>query len=175
MKDNPEKEHIIIKDPFLNIVLYMPEIPANTGNIARLCGAAILRLHLIHPLGFSTDDKHLKRAGVDYWHEIDVVHHKNFEAFLESATDINDSIICFSKSAEQIYTEAPVSKGTYLLFGPESVGLPENIKNEYPCFRIPIWGNVRSLNLSTSVGIVTYHYLSKIGCFNLSSMNEKGK
>jgi tRNA (cytidine/uridine-2'-O-)-methyltransferase len=165
MTDNPEKEHVIIKDPFLNIVLFQPEIPANTGNIARLCGAAMLRLHLIHPLGFSTDDKHLKRAGIDYWHTVDVTYHKNLKIFFESDSDIKDHLYCFSKSAEHIYTEATISKGSYLLFGPESVGLQENIKNEYPCFRIPIWGNVRSLNLSTSVGIVTYHYLNKMGCF----------
>lgn len=165
MTDNPEKEHVIIKNPFLNIVLFQPEIPANTGNIARLCGAAMLRLNLIHPLGFSTDDKHLKRAGIDYWHTVDVTYHKNLEAFLISNADIKGHLICFSKSAEQIYTAAAVSKGSYLLFGPESVGLPENIKNEYPCFRIPIFGDVRSLNLSTSVGIVAYHYLNKMGCF----------
>jgi len=165
MKDKPEKEHVTIKDPSLNIVLFQPEIPANTGNIARLCGAAMLKLHLIHPLGFSVDDKHLKRAGIDYWHEVDVTHHKNLEAFLESDTGVKDHLYCFSKGAEQIYTEATVSKGAYLLFGPESVGLPENKKNKYPCFRIPIFGNVRSLNLSTSVGIVAYHYLNKMGCF----------
>ena len=72
----------VLKDPHLHVVLYQPEIPANTGNIARLCGAAQLRLHLIHPLGFSVDDKHLKRAGLDYWPEIDVRHHVNFDAFL---------------------------------------------------------------------------------------------
>jgi tRNA (cytidine/uridine-2'-O-)-methyltransferase len=165
MKDHPEKEHVIIKEPFLNIVLFQPEIPANTGNIARLCGAAMLRLHLIHPLGFSTDDKHLKRAGVDYWHEIDVVHHKDLDAFLLSDDIIKGNIFSFSKTAQQLYTEAAVSRGAYLIFGPESVGLPGNIKEKYSCFRIPIWGNVRSLNLSTSVGIVAYHYLNKMGCF----------
>lgn len=165
MTANPEKVHLTIKGPFLNIVLFQPEIPANTGNIARLCGAAMLRLHLIHPLGFSVDDKHLKRAGVDYWHEIDVVYHKDFNNFLSSDDSIKQHIYSFSKTAEQIYTEATISRGAYLLFGPESVGLPENIKEKYPCFRIPIWGNVRSLNLSTSVGIVAYHYLNKIGCF----------
>ncbi|MBN1904450.1 MAG: tRNA (cytidine(34)-2'-O)-methyltransferase [Deltaproteobacteria bacterium] len=166
MKDNPEKEHVIIEDPLLNIVLFQPEIPANTGNIARLCGAAMIRLHLIHPLGFAVDDKHLKRAGIDYWHEVDVTHHKNLEAFLESDSGIEERIICFSKSAKQLYTEADVTKGAYLLFGPESVGLPEYIRDKHPCYRIPIWGNVRSLNLSTSAGIVTYHYLNKMGCFS---------
>jgi tRNA (cytidine/uridine-2'-O-)-methyltransferase len=165
MKDNQYKDHLHIKDPFLNIVLYQPEIPANTGNIARLCGAAMIRLHLIHPLGFSVDDKHLRRAGIDYWHEVDVTHHKNFEAFLLSDAGIKDHLYCYSKSAERLYTEAAISKGSYLLFGPESVGLPEKLKNEYPCFRIPIFGNVRSLNLSTSVGIVSYHYLYEMMCF----------
>ncbi len=125
----------------------------------------MLRLHLIHPLGFSVEDRYLRRAGLDYWHEVDVTHHKNFHAFLLSEACIKDRLSCYSKSAEQIYTEAAISKGSYLLFGPESVGLPEKIKKEYPCFRIPIFGNVRSLNLSTSVGIVTYHYLNKMGCF----------
>ena len=165
MKDTPNNEHIIIKDPFLNIVLYQPEIPANTGNIARLCGAAMMRLHLIHPLGFSVDDKHLKRAGLDYWQEVDVTHHQNFNAFLKSDHEIKNRLYCFSKSAEHIYTEAAVSKGAYLLFGSESTGLPERVRKEFPCFRIPIFGNVRCLNLSTSAGIVAYHYLNEMGRF----------
>ena len=83
MKKNQKTEHITIEDPYLNIVLYQPEIPANTGNIARLCGAAMVRLHLIHPLGFRVDDKHLKRAGLDYWHEVDVTHHDNFNTLFQ--------------------------------------------------------------------------------------------
>ncbi len=165
MKNTLNEEHIVIKDPFLNIVLYQPEIPANTGNIARLCGAAMIRLHLIHPLGFRVDDRHLKRAGLDYWHEVDVTHHRNFNAFLDSDHEIKNHLYCFSKSAEHIYTEATVLKGAYLLFGSESVGLPETVIKEFPCFRIPIFGNVRCLNLSTSAGIVAYHYLNEMGCF----------
>ena len=165
MNHNPKAEHITIKDPYLNIVLYQPEIPANTGNIARLCGAAMIRLHLIHPLGFRVDDKHLKRAGLDYWREVDVTHHENFNAFLESDHEIGSRLYCFSKFAGHDYTKARVSKGGYLLFGQESLGLPKAIRKEYPCFRIPIFGHVRSLNLSTSVGIVTYHYLHELGCF----------
>ena len=165
MKQISEKEHITLKDPFLNIALYQPEIPANTGNIARLCGAAMVRLHLIHPLGFSVDDKHLKRAGLDYWHEVDVTHHKNFNTFLESADNVVGRLYCFSKFAAQEYTKAKVCKGDYLLFGKESLGLPEVLREKYPCFSIPIFGKVRSLNLSTSVGIVTYHYLHELGCF----------
>ena len=165
MKHTPNKDHITVIDPYLNIVLYQPEIPANTGNIARLCGAATVRLHLIHPLGFRVDDKHLKRAGLDYWHEVDVTHYENFNVFLESDFNISHHLYCFSKFAEQEYTRAKVCKGSYLLFGQESHGLPETIREEYPCFRIPIFGQVRSLNLSTSVGIVTYHYLHELGRF----------
>lgn len=155
--------HITIDDPCLNIVLYQPEIPANTGNIARLCGAAMIRLHLIHPLGFRVDDKHLKRAGLDYWHEVDVRHYDSFDAFIND--DIRSRLFCFSKYAERKYTRAMVSHGDYLLFGPESLGLPVEIRDSFPCFRIPMFGRVRSLNLSTSVGIVAYHYMHEIGLF----------
>lgn len=165
MDDNQKNSHIIIKDPFLNIVLYQPEIPANTGNIARLCGAAMIRLHLIHPLGFRVDDKHLKRAGLDYWYEVDVIHHESFDSFLECDHSIKSRLYCFSKFAEPDYTKAEINKGDYLLFGQESLGLPDEIRSEFPCFRIPIFGRVRSLNLSTSVGIVAYHYMQKSGRF----------
>ena len=165
MKNNPKTEHIIIEDPFLNIVLYQPEIPANTGNIARLCGAAMVRLHLIHPLGFRVDDKHLRRAGLDYWQEVDVTHHDNFNVFLESDSNVAGRLYCFSKFAGEEYTKAKMPKGSYLLFGQESLGLPEKMREAYPCFRIPIFGQVRSLNLSTSVGIVVYHFLHKLGRF----------
>ncbi len=165
MNQHIEDEHITIDEPFLNIVLYQPEIPANTGNIARLCGAAMVRLHLIHPLGFKVDDKHLKRAGLDYWHEVDITHHESFHAFLKSSDDISDRIFSFSRFAETEYTKAEIKKGDYLLFGRETIGLPDEIKEEYPCFRIPIFGRVRSLNLSTSVGIVAYHCLHKLGRF----------
>jgi len=157
--------HIIIENPTLNLALYQPEIPANTGNIARLCGAAELRLHLVHPLGFSVDDRHLKRAGLDYWHEIDVRQHESLEAFMGSEEGLESRLVTFSSHAELDYTKAAVKRGDYLLFGKESVGLPSNIKERFPCYRIPIWGNVRSLNLSTAVGIVTYHYLHELGCF----------
>ena len=165
MKNDPAKEHLPIKNPFLNIVLYQPEIPANTGNIARLCGAAMIRLHLVHPLGFRIDDKHLKRAGLDYWPEVDVVHHENFNVFLNSDQNMAGRLYCFSKYAEQEYTKANVLKGGYLLFGQETLGLPQAIREKYPCFRIPIFGRVRSLNLSTSVGIVAYHYLHQLERF----------
>jgi tRNA (cytidine/uridine-2'-O-)-methyltransferase len=115
---SPVPKHKVIENPYLQVVLYQPEIPANTGNIARLCGAAEIRLHLIHPLGFRVD-----------------------------------------------YTHAEANQEDYLLFGQETLGLPVNIRESFPCYSVPIWGRVRSLNLSTTVGIVAYHYLHKMGRF----------
>lgn len=164
MGDKKVIEHRILEDPRLHVVLYQPEIPANTGNIARLCGAAEMRLHLIHPLGFRVDNRHLKRAGLDYWRDVDVQHHPDFEAFLGRMTG-GARLIAFSRHAAQPYTDVEVAHGDYLLFGPETMGLSVQIRETYPCYGIPIWGRVRSLNLSTSVGIVTYHYLHQLGCF----------
>jgi tRNA (cytidine/uridine-2'-O-)-methyltransferase len=154
---------MIRTSPDLHVVLHQPEIPANAGNIARLCGAAELRLHLIRPLGFEVDDRHLKRAGLDYWSEIDLRYHESFESFLESKEQ--GQLIAFSSHASQDYPKAKVRQGDYLLFGKETVGLSQSIRETYPCYRIPIWGKVRSLNLSTTVGIVVYHYLHQMGRF----------
>lgn len=165
MRDITKIEHRIIKDPALNIVLYHPEIPANTGNIARLCGAAEIRLHLVHPLGFQVDDRHLKRAGLDYWREVDVRHHESFNGFLKNEGCPKKSTISFSRHASRDYTEAKIRHGDYLLFGSETKGLPLEIRDTYPCYKIPIWGRVRSLNLSTTVGVVVYHYLHQMGLF----------
>ncbi len=156
--------HRVIRDPFLHVVLYQPEIPANTGNIARLCAAAEVRLHLIHPLGFRLDDRHLKRAGLDYWHEVDIRYHDRFSAFLDHVKGAG-RILSFSRHAGPLYTEAAVEKGDFLLFGRETSGLPAEIREAYPCYRIPMWGKVRSLNISTAVGIVTYHCLRQTGRF----------
>ena len=157
-------KHRVIENPALHIALYQPEIPANTGNIARLCGAAELRLHLIHPLGFKIDDKHLKRAGLDYWHEVDVQQHLNFEAFL-GQMEGNGNLFLFSRHASEVFPVAEIGHGDILLFGSETSGLPQRIKQAYPCYKIPIWGKVRSLNLATSVGIVAYHFLHQMGRF----------
>ena len=162
--DNGVIEHRVLENPRLHVALYEPEIPANTGNIARLCGAAEIRLHLIHPLGFRVDDKHLKRAGLDYWQEVDIRYHRSFEAFLRQMNG-SAKLVAFSRHAPQPYTEAQVTHGDYLLFGPETRGLSLQMRETYPCYGIPIWGNVRSLNLSTTVGIVTYHYLHQMGWF----------
>lgn len=162
--DLTKTAHRRIEKPRLQIALYEPEIPANTGNIARLCGAAELKLHLIHPLGFRVDDRNLKRAGLDYWHEVDVVHHENFLAF-STGLENGAALVAFSRHAKKLYPEASIKAGDILLFGSETRGLPEEIHRTCPCFRIPIWGNVRSLNLSTSVGIVSYHFLHELGFF----------
>ena len=157
-------KHRVLEDPHLHVVLHRPQIPSNTGSIARLCGAAEIRLHLIHPLGFGVDDRHLKRAGLDYWPEIDVRHHRGFEAFLEEM-ERGRRLLAFSRHATGAYTSARVEHGDYLLFGGENLGLPSSIKEAHPCYAIPIWGRVRSLNLSMSVAIVAYHYLHKMGRF----------
>ena len=165
-RDITKIEHKVIENPALNVVLYQPEIPANTGNIARLCGAAEIRLQLIHPLGFKVDDKHLKRAGLDYWYEVDIRHHNSFDEFLKNREDdVQTKLIAFSKSACHDYTKATVGHGDYLLFGRETLGLPLEIRKRYPCYKLPIWGRIRSLNLSTTVGIVVYHYLHQMGRF----------
>lgn len=164
MHDMAAIQHRMIENPSLHVVLYQPEIPANTGNIARLCGAAELRLHLIHPLGFRVDDRHLKRAGLDYWQEVDVRHHSSFETFL-AAMDRKHRLVAFSRHGSAPYTDARVGQGDYLLFGQETKGLPNTIRESYPCYAVPIWGRVRSLNLSTTVGILAYHYLHRMGKF----------
>jgi tRNA (cytidine/uridine-2'-O-)-methyltransferase len=154
-----------LPSPALHVVLCHPEIPANTGNIARLCGAAQLRLHLIHPLGFRVDDRHLRRAGLDYWPQVDVEQHPSLDSFLETQAAGQGKVIAFSARSEKLYTEAAVEPGDWLLFGKESTGLPQEILTVFPSYAVPIWGKVRSLNLSTTVGIVAYHYLHRMGRF----------
>ena len=156
--------HRTIDNPILHVVLLNPQIPANSGNIARLCGATEIPLHLVHPLGFKVDDRHLKRAGLDYWNEVDIRHHESFEAFLEAKGD-GGKVMAFSTHAVQCYTRAKVKRGDYLLFGKESSGLPLQIRDSYEGCRIPIWGKVRSLNLSTAVGIIVYHFLHAMEVF----------
>jgi len=156
--------HKRIERPCLHVVLYQPEIPHNTGNIARLCAAAQLTLHLIHPIGFRLDDKHLKRAGLDYWPEVDVRQHQSFDKFIKGIAR-DRRVICFSTHASEPYTRADITYGDFLLFGSETKGLPLEIRGSFPCYNVPIWGKVRSLNLSTTVGIVAYHYLTKLKGF----------
>ncbi len=146
-----------------NIVLVEPEIPPNTGNVARLCAATGSTLHLVHPLGFSIDDRHLRRAGLDYWPHVQVVEHRDIHTFLAECGGLE--LLLFSKRGERPYTQAPFSPGAYLLFGRETQGLPGWLLERHrdTTFHIPTWGRVRSLNLSTAVGIVAYEGFRQVG------------
>lgn len=151
-----------INIPF-HIVLVEPEIPPNTGNIARLCGATGTVLHLVGKLGFSTDDRYLKRAGLDYWSEVDIRYWEDLPALQRAHPD--GRFIYTSKKAERSYHEFPFAPGDFIVFGKETKGLPEELlaANPQTSVRIPILGKVRSLNLSTSAGIVLYEALRQTG------------
>lgn len=143
----------------LHVALFEPEIPPNTGNVARLCAATGTRLHLIGRLGFRLDDRSLKRAGLDYWPAVDIVRHVTFEEF---ETRIEGRIWCIECPANQPYTRAEFKDGDCLLFGGESKGLPAGVREKYAARTIGIpmpTGAVRSLNLATAVGIVLYEAL----------------
>ena len=143
----------------LNIVLYEPEIPANTGNIGRTCVATDTRLHLIEPLGFRLDEKSLKRAGMDYWKDLDVTTYVNWEDFCEK--NPNAKIYMATTKAKHVYSDVAYEPDCYIMFGKESAGIPEEILKDHPdtCVRIPMVGEIRSLNLSNSVAIVLYEAL----------------
>ena len=143
----------------MNIVLHEPEIPQNTGNISRTCAVTHSTLHLIKPLGFSVDDKYLKRSGLDYWQYLDVRYYENFEDFIEKNPGAR--IYMATTKARHIYTEVAYEPDSYLMFGKESAGIPEEILVKYEdyCMRIPMEYNIRSLNLSNSVAIVLYEAL----------------
>lgn len=148
----------------MHVVLYQPEIPPNTGSIARLCAATRTPLHLIAPLGFQIDDKHLKRAGLDYWPYVDVRLHGCWEEFL--ARQAGRRVLLFSKRAARSYTEAAYREEDLLVFGPETRGLPQELLevNWQRAYRIPMMGEgVRSLNLSNAVSIVLYEALRQLG------------
>lgn len=150
-------------EPF-NIVLVEPEIPPNTGSIARLCGATDSVLHLVHPLGFSTEDKHLKRAGLDYWEHVSVVHWDNLEQLLSSCEE--NSLKFFTTKTTKPFTEAVYRPGDYLIFGKETKGLSEEVRTLYHdlCFTLPMTNkNIRSLNLAMTAGIVLYEALRQRG------------
>ena len=149
-------------EPF-HIVLVEPEIPPNTGNIARLCGATGTVLHLVGKLGFSTDDRTLKRAGLDYWHAVDVRYWSSLVE-LQGAFPAG-RFIYTSKKAEKSYAAMAYREGDFLVFGKETRGLPEELlaANQETSVRIPIFGPVRSINLSTAAGIVLYEALRQTG------------
>ena len=143
----------------LNIVLFEPEIPANTGNIGRTCVATGTRLHLIEPLGFRLNEKSIKRAGMDYWEHLDVTRYINFEEFLEK--NPGAKIYMATTKGQHVYTEVKYEPDCYIMFGKESAGIPEEILVKHPdnCIRIPMLSEIRSLNLSNSVAVVLYEPL----------------
>ncbi|MBU0728180.1 MAG: tRNA (cytidine(34)-2'-O)-methyltransferase [Proteobacteria bacterium] len=149
--------------PF-NIVLVEPEIPPNTGSIARLCGATGSILHLVKPLGFSTDDKHLKRAGLDYWKYVEIIYWNDFNEFL--ARNNQENFYFLSKKVSIPYTDCKFKPGDFLIFGKETKGLPQHILEYYndSCFTIPMKnaGKIRSLNLAMAAGIVLYEAIRQM-------------
>ena len=155
----------------LNIVLHEPEMPANTGNIGRTCVAAGARLHLIEPLGFSINDKMVKRAGLDYWDKLDVTVYDDFNDFCER--NPGAKVYMATTKAHKTYTEVSYEPDCYIMFGKESAGIPEEIlvDHEDTCVRIPMIGDIRSLNLSNSVAIVLYEALRQN---NFDHMNQEG-
>lgn len=155
----------------LNIVLFEPEIPANTGNIGRTCVATNTKLHLIEPLGFRLNEKNLKRAGMDYWSNLDVTTYINYEDFLER--NPGAKIYMATTKAPNVYTDVRYEPDCYIMFGKESAGIPEEIlvKHKDDCIRIPMIGDIRSLNLGNSVAIVLYEALRQNG---FAGMNLEG-
>ncbi|MBQ8174480.1 MAG: tRNA (uridine(34)/cytosine(34)/5-carboxymethylaminomethyluridine(34)-2'-O)-methyltransferase TrmL [Clostridia bacterium] len=143
----------------VNIVLFQPEIPQNTGNIARTCAATGASLHLIRPLGFEIDDRKLKRAGLDYWDKLDITYYENAEEFFRLHGD--KPIFCFSTKAPRAYTDVTYPEEAWLMFGPETRGLPEEVIRAYgdTAVRIPMRDTLRSLNLSNSVAVAVYEVL----------------
>ena len=149
----------------LNIVLVEPQIPQNTGNIARTGAATGARLHLVEPMGFKVDDKKLKRAGLDYWHLLDITYYENLDDFFKK--NENSNFYYFSTKAQNIYSDVEYPDNAYLVFGKETAGLPEELLHANPerCVRLPMIDNsdARSLNLSNSVAIGTYEVLRQWG------------
>lgn len=156
----------------INIVLLEPEIPANTGNIGRTCVATGARLHLIEPLGFSLSEKALKRAGMDYWSDLDVTTYIDYEDFLARNPDAK--LYFATTKGQHIYSDVSFTDGCYLVFGKESAGIPEEILKEHPdtCVRIPMIGETRSLNLSNSVAVVLYEALRQQGFAHMKTQGE---
>lgn len=156
----------------MNIILFQPEIPANTGNIGRTCVATDTKLHLIEPLGFRLTEKEIKRAGMDYWEHLDVRRYINFEEFLEK--NPNAKIWMATTKAKHVYTEVQFGPDDYIMFGKESAGIPEEILVDYEdtCIRIPMLDKIRSLNLSNSVSIVLYEALRQNDFSNMQLQGE---
>ena len=156
----------------LNIVLFEPEIPANTGNIGRTCVATGTRLHLIEPLGFRINEKSLKRAGMDYWKDLDVTTYINYQDFLDK--NPGAKIYMATTKSKQKYTDVNYEEDAYIMFGKESAGIPEEILLDYKetAVRIPMFPEIRSLNLANSVAIVLYEALRQQGFPELETKGQ---
>lgn len=149
-----------------NIVLYQPEIPQNTGNIARTCVLTNCKLHLIKPLGFELDEKHLRRAGLDYWKDLDLEVHESYEEFIKKYG--NERIFLSSTHGNEHYDEVEFKEGDFIMFGRESSGVPKEIHEVLENIRVPmIKSSTRSLNLSNTVAIIVYEGLRQIGFPNM--------
>lgn len=144
--------------PKLNIVLVEPQIPPNTGNIARTCAATGARLHLVGPMGFPIDDTKLKRAGLDYWHLLDITYYDSLDEFFERN---EGEFFYFSTKSRHVYSDVSYPDNAYLFFGKETAGLPESLLFANPdrCVRLPMIGGARSLNLSNTVAVAVYEVL----------------
>ncbi|KQL55215.1 tRNA methyltransferase [Heyndrickxia shackletonii] len=154
----------------IHVVLYQPEIPANTGNIARTCAATDTKLHLIRPLGFSTDDKMLKRAGLDYWHAVNITYYDSLDEFFSKNQNGEFYYIeTYGEKPHSSFDFSDVDKEHYFMFGKETTGLPKDLmeKNKDHFLRIPMNDNVRSLNLSNTAAILVYEALRQQGYPNL--------
>ena len=157
------KQRLKISKSF-NIVLVEPEIPPNTGNIARLCAATSTKLHLVHPLGFKISDRELKRAGLDYWYLLDIEEHESWNVFLHRYADTPIRHFFISTRGEKNIWDVEFNPGDFLIFGSETKGLSEEIlnTNKGNAISIPMNGKTRSLNLSTAVGIVLYEAIRQV-------------
>ncbi len=156
----------------INIVLHEPEIPQNTGNIARTCAATGAALHIIRPMGFEIDDRKLKRAGLDYWHQLDITYYDSLDDFFEKNPDCN--FYCFTTKAPHCYTDVEYKPPVFLFFGKETKGLPEDFleANLDRCVRLPMRETLRSLNLSNAVAIGVYEVLRQSGFKGQQSESE---
>ena len=157
----------------LNIVLVEPEIPQNAGNIARTCAVTGSRLHMIRPLGFEVSDKYLKRAGLDYWHFVDISYYDSIEELMDKFYN-GSNFYFFSTKAKKIHSDANYKDGDFLVFGKETKGLPEDLlKKHYDeCVRLPMMGETRSLNLSNSVCVGVYEALRQMGYPGMKTEGE---
>lgn len=158
----------------MNIVLLEPEMPSNTGNIGRTCVATDTALHLIEPLGFTLNEKKIKRAGLDYWNKLKLYIYSDFEDFLEKNPKAKTRLYMATTKAEKTYSEVSYEEDDYIMFGKESAGIPEEIliRDKESCIRIPMWGDIRSLNLSNSVSIILYEAYRQLG---FEGLNTKGE